>query len=251
MKFNVTRRQLQKFLIIIVILFLFSVLLNYLIMPWYVAAPEVKVPKVTGMNQMQAIQILEENDLEGLIGDTTFDSRLKTGYIVIQKPQAGDIVKEGRRVYLVVNGGSPKARVPDLKGKSVVDAKFALERVGLKLGDTIFAPSQTPKDIIISQEFVSNTELRKGQTVNVTVSSGAEKGTLTIPDLIGKSLSEAETILAALKLRVGKINYQPSFQLLPNTIIDHYPTAGMKASEGDFIDLFVTKLVEIKEESER
>lgn len=251
MKFFVSRRRLQQFLIIIIIFFLLSVLFNYLIMPWYVAAPEVRVPKVTGLNQVDAITILGDNNLEGLIGDTTYDSRLQTGQIVIQKPKAGALVKEGRRVYLVVNGGNPKAKVPDLKGKSVVDAKFALERVGLRLGETIFTPSQSPKDIIISQEFIPNTELRKGQTVNVTVSSGTEKGTLEVPDLIGKPLSEAEKILAGLKLRVGKINYQPSFQLLPNTIIDHYPTAGMKVSEGDLIDLFVTKLVDVNEESER
>ncbi len=240
----------RKIFLILLVLFIFSVILNYLIMPWYVSAAEVTVPKVTGMNQTDAMTVLSENNLEGLIGDTTYDSRVKVGYIVLQKPKANDVVKQGRRVYLVINGGSPKSRVPDLRGKSLVDAKFALERVGLRLGEAIYSPSQSPKDIIIAQEFSSTTQIRKGQTVNITLSSGPEKGSLEVPDLVGKSLAEAEEILSQNQLRVGKINYQPSFQLLPNTVIDHYPTSGMKVSVGDAIDLFVTKLLDVKDEGE-
>jgi len=66
-----------------------------------------------------------------------------------------------------------------------------------------------------------------------------------------KSLSEAEKVLADSSLKVGKINYQPSFSLLPNTILDQYPSKGNKVNPGDAIDLFVTKSVnenQIKEE---
>ncbi|MBK7380332.1 MAG: PASTA domain-containing protein [Ignavibacteriales bacterium] len=47
-------------------------------------------------------------------------------------------------------------------------------------------------------------------------------GQIEVPDLIGKSLTEATMILRDSSLVVGKINYQRSFSLLPNTVLDQY-----------------------------
>jgi len=67
--------------------------------------------------------------------------------------------------------------------------------------------------------------------VGITVSTGpVEEGEITVPDLIGKSLTEAQKLLADSALTVGKINYQPSFSLLPNTILDQYPSKGNKVN---------------------
>jgi len=59
--------------------------------------------------------------------------------------------------------------------------------------------------------------------------------------LIGKSLVEAQKVLADSSLNVGKINYQSSFSLLPNTVVDQYPSKGSKVNPGSSVDLFVTK----------
>ncbi|MCK7523076.1 MAG: PASTA domain-containing protein [Ignavibacteriales bacterium] len=52
---------------------------------------------------------------------------------------------------------------------------------------------------------------------------------------------EAGKVLADSSLKVGKLNYQISFSLLPNTVIDQYPSKGNKLNPGDAVDLFVTK----------
>ncbi|MCW9096960.1 MAG: PASTA domain-containing protein, partial [Ignavibacteriaceae bacterium] len=57
----------------------------------------------------------------------------------------------------------------------------------------------------------------------------------------GKSLSEAKKILADSSLVIGKINYQTSSTLLPNTILDQYPSSGNTLNPGDAVDLFATK----------
>ena len=73
------------------------------------------------------------------------------------------------------------------------------------------------------------------------MSVGSNQGLLTVPDLMGKSLVEAQKILADSSLNVGKINYQRSYSLLPNTVVDQYPSKGSKVSPGTTVDLFVTK----------
>lgn len=104
--------------------------------------------------------------------------------------------------------------------------------------------------MIFDQQYVDGTPLKKGDSVGVTVSAGEEFGEITVPDLIGKSLTEAEKILADSSLQVGKINYQPSFSLLPNTVLDQYPSKGNKANKGDQVDLFVTKSADSKIQEE-
>ncbi len=252
MKKFLQKPVVKKILWILFALFAIVLLMDNVILPWYVSSPIEKVPDVVGKTEVDAVKQLETQDLEPIVGDTTFDEKFPKGSIIFQRPRAGETVKEGRRVYLFVSGGEPVVHVPQLTGKSVRDARFSLERLGLKLGDVDQEPSGYPKDMIYDQQFAEGTPVKKGETVDVTVSLGqVQTGSIEIPDLIGKSLTEAEKILADSSLKVGKINYQPSFSLLPNTILDQYPSKGNKVNPGDKVDLFVTKTAnenEIKEE---
>ena len=199
------------------------------------------MPEVVGLQVSEAINLLENDGFETVISDTSYGLELPVGAVFFQKPDAGAIVKEGRTVYLFVNGGVKTITVPLLKGKSILDAKFALERLGLKLGRVERIPSSQPEDMIFDQQYADGTLLKQGEFVGITVSAGRGGGSIIVPDLIGKSLTEARKILADSSLTIGKINYQPSSTLLPNTILDQYPSGGNSLNPGDVVDLFVTK----------
>jgi beta-lactam-binding protein with PASTA domain len=222
---------------LIVIIFIFDLFL----IPWYVSSPEVTVPVVKGLSEQEAIEKLESVNLEPVVGDTTYDEKYAKGSIILQKPVGGEIVKEGRRIYLFISGGEPVVMVPNLKGKSLRDAKLTLERVGLKVGRIEEVASENPRDMIFDQEFAQGTKLKKGSMVGIYVSIGEGGGQIEVPDLVGKSLAEAERILADNSLILGKINYQRSFSLLPNTVLDQYPSKGNMVDAGEAVDLFVTR----------
>jgi serine/threonine-protein kinase len=238
---NILRNRLvRKLLYILGTIIIFILILDNLIMPWYVSSPQISVPDVVGMEDKEAINSLEQQGFTPVIGDTSYGLKFKKGVIFFQRPLAGDTVKEGRRIYLFVSGGEKVVSVPILRGKSIVDAKFALERIGLKLGRVERVASSHPEDMIFDQQFEAGTPLKQGAYVSITVSAGRGSGVITVPDLIGKSLNDAQAIIKLLNLKVGKINYQASSTLLPNTILDQYPTVGNKLNPGDNIDLFVT-----------
>ncbi|MBT8378624.1 MAG: PASTA domain-containing protein [Ignavibacteria bacterium] len=216
-------------------------LLDNLIMPWYVSSPETTVSSVINMKESDAIATLEQTGFEVVVSDTSFGLENPAGTIFLQTPEAGKVVKEGRTIYLFVSGGEKVLNVPELKGKSIVDAKFALERIGLKLGRVQRLSSSQPEDMIIDQEYAVNTPLKNGESVGVIVSAGRGRGSIVVPDLIGKSLLDARLILSDSSLVVGKVNEQPSATLLPNTVLDQYPSSGNKVNPGDAVDLFVTK----------
>lgn len=232
---------LRKILYFLAGFIVLVLLLDNVILPWYVSSPETTVPNVVGMIDSEAVTLLESGGFESFISDTSYGLELPPGVIFLQRPKAGDIVKEGRTIYLFVSGGEKIVYVPLLKGKSILDAKFALERIGLKLGRVERIPSSQPEDMIFDQQYAAGTPLKQGASVEITVSAGRGGGSIPVPDLIGKSLADAKLILEDLSLSVGKINYQPSATLLPNTILDQYPSQGNKLYAGEEVDLFVTK----------
>lgn len=232
---------LAKILFSLLGLVILILLFDNLIMPWYVSSPETSVPKVVGLQVSEAINLLEKDGFEPVIRDTSYGLQLPVDEVFFQKPDAGAMVKEGRAVYLFVSGGEKVIPVPMLKGKSILDAKFALERLGLKLGRVERIPSSQPEDMIFDQQYEEGTRLKQGEFVGVIISAGRGGGSIIVPDLIGKSLTEARKILADSSLIIGKINYQPSSTLLPNTILDQYPSSGNSLNPGNSVDLFVTK----------
>ena len=240
----------KKVLIGLGILIALILLLDFILLPLYVSGTETRVPKVVGMNQEEAFNSLEDADFDPQIADTSFGVSLPPGRIFLQKPEAGKIVKEGRTIYLFLSGGEQIISVPILKGKSVRDARLALERTGLKLGDIEEVPSTQPKDMVFDQQFEEGTKLKKGQSVGISVSIGKGAGNIVVPDLIGKSLTEAKRILSDSTLIVGKVNYQISSSLLPNTVLDQYPAPGNKLNSGNAVDLFITKEGTIEDRAE-
>ena len=229
------------------IIILVILILDFIILPIYVSEPEVSVPNVVGMQYEDAINTLEQDGFEPVISDTSYGVSLPIGRIFLQKPEANKIVKEGRKIYLFISGGDQVISVPSLKGKNISDARLALERVGLKIGKIEEVASSHPKDMIFDQQFAEGTKLRKGQNVGVTVSIGKGGGDIIVPDLIGKSLTEAKRILGDSTLSIGKVNYQISSTLLPNTVLDQYPAPGNRLNSNGNVDLFITKEGSIEE----
>jgi eukaryotic-like serine/threonine-protein kinase len=249
MKINLRNKRLRNALFYLTGIIIVIIVLNNFLLPWYVSSPEVKVPNVIGMTEEEAFRVIKDADLMPVVADSTFDEKFPKGTVMMQNPKGGRVVKEGRRTYVFISSGEPVITVPLLKGRSLRDARLALERIGLKLGQVEELPSSNPKDMVFDQQFTAGTPLKKGESVNVSISIGqAETGDIIVPDVIGKSLIEAERVLSDSSLIIGKINYQPSFSLLPNTVLDQYPSKGNKVGRGERVDLFVTKAADMPEE---
>jgi len=231
----------KKLLIAFASLIAIILFFNFILLPLYVSGSELNVPNVVGMTEEEAFQTLMDSDFNPSIADTSFGVSLPPGRVFLQKPESGKLVKEGRTVFLFISGGDQIISIPSLKGKSIRDARLSLERIGLKLGSIEELASTHPKDMVIDQQFAEGTKLRKGQSVAITVSIASGEGEIVVPDLIGKSLTEAQRILLDSTLTVGKVNYQISSTLLPNTILDQYPAPGNKLNSGNSVDLFITK----------
>lgn len=232
-----------KFIIYSILLFVaFILILDKVIMPLYINVEHVKVPSVVGLTFEQGKKILEDAGLNPVNGGERFDDRYPKGTIILQRPAANKVVKEGRRIYIIVSGGVFQVDVPDIKYKTLDEARIILERVGLQIGNIMEdTTSDVPRGLIVQQSIPANSKVGKGTLVDVYVSNYTTSERIEVPDLKGMSLSEVKAILANKNLKVGKIVYQPSLDFLPNTVIYQYPGAGTYVTEGTLIDLVVVK----------
>lgn len=236
--------RLLKFSIILVVVFsaLFF-LVDELVMPRYVQQGKtMKVPNVLGLPADEAILILSDSGLVGKKAEERQDKQYPVGTVAVQNPLPGAEVKFGRGVYLTVSGGEPRALVPTLRGRSVRDATFALERVGLGMGTIRYEVSADfPVNTIIEQDIPESTSVATGTTVSVVVSQGLSKDQLPVPNVLKRALADGERVLLQAGLKIGNVVYQSNPDLLPNTIVEQFPRAGEMVPEGQAVDLVVTR----------
>ncbi len=241
----------KKILFIFIVIFILVLVLNYVAMPLYVKHSSLnKVPNVVGLHFDEAKRILEEAGLNVKQGDIRYDNTTPVGTILEQSPPAGQIVKSGRRVYLVICGGEQLVEVPRLSGRTIRDAKFTLDQRNLQIGEIIKKFSnQYPEDVVISQVLQPGSKVKRMTKIDVIVSNGPQIGSILIPDLIGKTLEEAKKILTEKKLKVGRITYQTS-DLPVGQVLDQYPKKDKSAVENTAVDLFVAKKKAVKPKEE-
>ncbi len=236
---------IKKILISVVGLSLFLVLLAFIadvfIMPWYVDSEEIVVPSLVGKSKSEVESILKDSSLNPIFSEPRYNNDFPIDHVIFQNPEAGSIVKKNRRVYIVVSGGNPLTKMPNLISKTLRDAKVTIERLGFQLGNVSEVKSEEKANTVVEQYPDEGTNVEKGTKINLKISYGPNIGMVRVPDLVGLSFTEAETTLRQNSLAVGKINYQNSPNMLPNTIIAQYPTKNKLINIGESIDLFITK----------
>jgi beta-lactam-binding protein with PASTA domain len=239
-------KRLQTPAIVLGVFILLFYLLNNIVMPWYVQQGKTTtVPNVVGRTLDEAVKLLADAGLNGKKGDVRTDKQFPEGTVVVQNPAAGSEVKFGRGVYLTVSGGEPLVAVPALRGKTLRDATFTLERYGLIMGAARYEVSEEyPQNTIIDQDTPESTKVPAGRVINVVVSQGKSADQIPVPEVIKKTFSEAERIVIQAGLRIGNITYQVNSDLLPNTVIDQFPKPGELVPTGQAIDLVVAQISE-------
>lgn len=214
-----------------------------IVMPRYVQQGETTyVPDVVGLEEDAALRALEEAGLRPIVSEIRSDRNHPEGAVSSQTPPAGSEVKFGRGVYLTISGGEAPATVPALRGRSLRDARLALERFSLRLGEITYEVSaQFPENTVMDQSIPSGTTVRSGTSITLVVSQGPSADRLPVPNVIRKSYTEAERLILRAGFVVGNVTHQVNNEMLPNTVVDQYPREGHFAARGDAIQLFITQ----------
>jgi eukaryotic-like serine/threonine-protein kinase len=126
---------------------------------------EIDVPDLKKMKIEIAKEKLAEMGLEALILDTIdYNKDFPPYCIVEQDPEVGEMVKDGRKVYVKINaGGYSMITLPDLEEKTYRQIQATFRAIGLKEGQITYKPNLA-KDLVLSVKHNGKT-LKKGDKI--------------------------------------------------------------------------------------
>ncbi len=156
--------------------------------------------------------------------------------VIRQDPVGGALVDPGTPVTLTVSSGPGEVEVPDLSGMTESQARTALVRVDLELGsvDEVNDSGEAPGEVI-RQDPRARSSVAPGSTVNIEVSSGK----MTVPNVMGRSQSDAQSALSDQKLKY-RVSYRESAEFEEGTVIGQDPNSGL-VDQGTTIELEVAQ----------
>lgn len=173
----------------------------------------------------------------------TKQSDAKDGTILEQDVKAGDTVKRGSQINVVIAGKgdstSEMVKIPSVIGKTKSSAKSTLESAGFSVtfeygdyNDSVAA------DVVTAQSPSAKKQVAKGSTVTVTLSPGQKP--ITVPNVVGASQSHAESALAGAGLKYTYADSQYSDTVPAGNVISQ-TKSGETVAAGTTITLTLSK----------
>ena len=149
---------------------------------------------------------------------------------------AGSQASGGRGWFLFLGGGTS---VPQLVGLSQQDAESTIAGAGLKVGQISDSPTlAVAPGIVVAQSPAASTEVAEESAVDVSVSVVP---VVQVPDVTGKTQSDASAALADQGLLVGATSYVYDTKIKAGYVKSQEPAAGSETHVGAAVALTVSK----------
>jgi len=202
--------------------------------------PDVAIPDVRGRTLAEATAILTEAGFRVTSTEGASDS-IEKGLVIEQAPLAGSTAPAGSTVAVIVSSGtgSTNVSVPDVEGMTRASAEKALSDAGLKVLVAESPSTTVAKDVVISQLPAAGDSVAPGTSVGIQVSSGAPANPdqVTVPDVVGMSLTDAQKALSDVGLKSLPVpatgTGKPANQVLAQT-----PSGDSQTPQGSEVVLF-------------
>ena len=222
----------------LIVILWFVITLNIFLAP---AGASVSVPKLEGLSLSAAESIAEKTHLELHTVARRTDYRAPKDQILGQLPAAGEHVREGRSIDVIVSDGVPTVKVPNIATMSQRDATVALENAHLAPGAiTSRLQSDVTAGIVLDQKPDAFTEVPAGSKVDMVVARG--RPLKYAPNFVGYPESFAAAAAKEAGIELDKITV---LALAPKakpkgTIVAEDPPAGSPLLPNQRISLQVS-----------
>ena len=198
-------------------------------------AKQFPVTDVAGLDVERATRALENDGF--VVGSQTQQASadVDEGEVIETDPAADEMVEKGTTVNLVVSSGPEDVDVPTLDGYTYDSAKQLLESRGLKVGEKEFQDSSLPRDQVINTNPPGPTTVPVGTEIRLIVS----RGQVSLPDVVGRSLDEARTVLKDLGLKV-EVQEDPNASQDAGVVTRQSPGGNQQVANGSTVTLTVS-----------
>lgn len=217
--------------------FLFGYLLSVLLaFPSEDASTDLsQVPEVIGKTAEEARRLLERWGL-GYEEVAALHNALPSGTVLAQGPLPSQLTRPGSAVSVTLSLGPKERPVPDVVGLSYRQAEIALQRAGYK-SDVTRVDAEADVGQVVGTRPEPGTPLRLTGRVRLLVSAGPAM--VETPDLLSRSLAEAQAAAERLGLKLGEVTQDSSSLAAPGTVLGQRPIAGTVVARATAISVTV------------
>jgi len=177
------------------------------------------------------------------------------GTVTAQKPLPNKKVARGSKVRINVSAGSggsggvttggattvpatQTVRVSNVVGLQQTVAQRRLHSVGL--GARVkYVSSQKPSGQVIAESPAAGTAVRKGSTVQISVSRGPSATSSQVPNVVGQDQQTATNTLQNAGFQVQVIMVPPPDPSQSGLVVDEQPAGGTRAPDGSTVTIYV------------
>ncbi|MDX6286726.1 MAG: eukaryotic-like serine/threonine-protein kinase [Frankiales bacterium] len=197
------------------------------------------VPGVVSLTPQAATTKLHDAGLKVRTGAPVFSKTVAVGLIGSTDPGSGHRIGKNGTVTLHLSKGPEVYAVPQLANKKLADAEKALKANNLVLGNTNRDYSDTVKEgYVISTTPPAGQKLEPGSKVDLLVSKGPAP--VSIPNVVGKNITDAQSQLVAVGLKVTPKNVF-SDTVPKDVVVAQDPVEGSPGHRGDTVTLSVSQ----------
>jgi len=168
------RALMPQFLEMLAIIAFIFIAYHAVVGYWELTAPkEVTVPKLVGLNEAEAQQVLGAAGLRAEVAARQGSEEAPESEVLASDPPPNRMVKAGRLVRLTVSSGSRWSIVPDATDMSVDRARALLRQENLTIGkETARFHNKVPLGYVIAHAPMPDQRVPRGTAVDLIVSKG-------------------------------------------------------------------------------
>jgi serine/threonine-protein kinase len=199
----------------------------------------VKVPDIQGFDVERAKQTLYDVGLRLSVDHREYDLSIPRNGVLSQTPPAGEEVKAGRHIIVIVSNGDEVDTVPDVRhlvenaARKICSEKGFFNVIIKRIYDDV-----VPLDQIVWTEPNGGTITSREIPLVIALSRGARPTHADVPNLVGDMVSEATSKLDEVGLVLGSVSYR-SASSAPGTILSQSVSPGSSAPLESSVDIIV------------
>lgn len=205
------------------------------------AGASVTVPSFVGLRYASAQGVAEKSHLSLHVVARKPDYHAPKDDVVGQLPAAGEHVREGRIIDVVLSDGEPVARVPNVANMSVRDATVALENAHLDVGSVGSQyDAGVPEATVLSQQPEALTQVPAGTKVDLVIAKG--QPVAYAPNFVGMPIAGAPAAAKEANVKLATPMLLPIAPSAPpkGIIVAQDPPAGQQMRPNETITLQVS-----------
>jgi beta-lactam-binding protein with PASTA domain/tRNA A-37 threonylcarbamoyl transferase component Bud32 len=201
--------------------------------------PFVTVPDVVGKTYQTGGSLLQQAGFVVGQPQTQASDTVASGVIIAESPASGSEAHQGDTITLTVSSGKAPVAVPDVTGKPLADATFALGQAGFKYTTRREASATVPAGDVTRTDPPAGTPTPKGSVVTVYLSNGGAQ--VTVPDVTGQKAADANATLTAKGFVVNEVTVIVVDSTQDGVVQSQTPAGGTAATQGATVTIRVGK----------